>query len=600
MIESRVYARWAVFAALAVACFGQIPADVKPALDGISAEALRADVSFLASDLLEGRATPSPGLEIAAEYIASQFRRAGLKPAGDSGYFQTARLNQVEPDMTGFQVEVTGGGEPFSLKADDVAFAGSTGVNLAGMTAVKADAADKKGKVVIASMADMRRSGRRELAESGAALVIVTGFRPRSTQPRLVAPDDAERSSPLLFVRSDAIAKAAFRGGATVTVHVAAPKTKPVTLRNVAAVIPGSDPKLKDTFVLVTAHYDHIGVRPEGKGDRINNGANDDASGTASVLEIAGALAGNPAKPKRSILFVAFFGEEEGGIGSTWYGRHPLVPLAQTIGDINLEQLGRTDDPTGPKLNDATITGFDFSDLPQAFVKAGELTGIKVYKDDRRSDAFFSRSDNQMIADKGVPAHTMCVAYEFPDYHNVGDEWQKLDYDNMAKVDRMVTLGVWLLADGDKVPEWNKSLAAGLPTTEAAARLHGAVGPPPSHFPARPAPAEVGSPQKPGPQRIHMIQSRCAVRGLSRAVCRSRCVPTRPGTRGQVRHDCCDPLRTPRSHLQPPPERIPPSGFQQAEAGRVHLHLLAECRAAELYPGLPRRDETFRVVRHRL
>ncbi len=120
------------------------------------------------------------------------------------------------------------------------------------------------------------------------------------------------------------------------------------------------------------------------------------------------------------MLFMAFFGEEEGGYGSAWYGRHPIVPLAKTVADINLEHMGRTDDEDGPKLNSATLTGFDFSDMPQEFVKAGELTGIKVYKDEKRSDAYFSRSDNQTLADNGIPAHTMCVAYDFSDYHGVG------------------------------------------------------------------------------------------------------------------------------------------------------------------------------------
>ena len=106
----------------------------------------------------------------------------------------------------------------------------------------------------------------------------------------------------------------------------------------------------------------------------------------------------------------------------------------------------------------------------------GELTGIKVYKDEKRSDAYFSRSDNQTLADNGIPAHTMCVAYDFSDYHGVGDEWQKLNYENMARVDRMVTLGVWMLADTDKVPVWNAKLPDTAPYIAAAAKLRPSAG----------------------------------------------------------------------------------------------------------------------------
>lgn len=230
---------------------------------------------------------------------------------------------------------------------------------------------------------------------------------------------------------------------------------KPVELRNVAGILRGSDPVLRDTYVLVTAHYDHIGMLPPGEGDRINNGANDDGSGTVSVIEIAEALAQMPQHPKRSIVFMTFFGEEKGLFGSRYYAAHPFFPLKQHIAQINLEQLGRTDDNDGPQVASATFTGFDFSDLPATFEQAGKATGVRVYKNEKSSDAFFARSDNQSLADAGVPAHTLAVAFEFPDYHKVGDEWQKIDYDNMAKVDRMVALGLLSISNSAAVPHWN-------------------------------------------------------------------------------------------------------------------------------------------------
>ena len=148
--------------------------------------------------------------------------------------------------------------------------------------------------------------------------------------------------------------------------------------------------------------------------DKIFNGANDDGSGTVSVIEIAEALAALNPHPKRSILFVTFFGEERGLLGSRYYGRHPLVPLEKTIADLNLEQIGRTDATNGPQIGTASITGYDFSELPRILADAGKITGVKVYKDEQASDPYFARSDNQALADVGIPAHTLCVAFDYP------------------------------------------------------------------------------------------------------------------------------------------------------------------------------------------
>jgi len=206
----------------------------------------------------------------------------------------------------------------------------------------------------------------------------------------------------------------------------------------------------------VTGHYDHLGVRGASPGDHIYNGANDDASGTSSVIEIANALAELPARPKRSVLFMAFFGEEVGGLGSRYYCQHPIFPLPQTVADINLEQLGRTDDSEGPKLLQFNLTGFDYTNIAAIFNTAGEETGIKVVKHEKNSDLFFGRSDNAAFADVGIPSTTLSVGYIFPDYHQPGDEWQKLDYENMAKVDVAVAAGILKIAESAEAPQWNR------------------------------------------------------------------------------------------------------------------------------------------------
>jgi hypothetical protein len=329
-------------------------------LSTISADEMRGHLSFLASDALEGRGTPSRGLDIAAEYIASQFRAAGLEPLGDDGYFQTADWREIAPQ--------------------------------------------------------------REQARY------------------------ADAPEPLL-------------------------------VRNVVGVLRGSDPGLAKTYVMVTAHYDHLGIRGDGP-DRIFNGANDDGSGTVSVLELARAFAAQGVRPKRSIVFMTVFGEEHGLVGSRYYGKHPLVPVADTVADINLEQVGRTDDSEGPQVRAFAVTGADYSDVWNALVSAGALTGTRVTRHPVNSDRYFARSDNQALADLGVPAHTISVAYEYPDYHGAADTWDKVDYDNMAAIDRTVALAVLAIADDPQAPQWNADNPLAAKYLQAAQQLRAGTGAP--------------------------------------------------------------------------------------------------------------------------
>lgn len=339
---ARGISRQLVVLALTAAAYGQ-------KLGPITADSLRANLTYLASDELEGRATPSRGLDKAADYIAEQFKKAKLQPVNGS-YFQTATVDEL------------------------------------------------------------------------------TGNWKRNI------PADA-----------------------------------PTTVRNVVGLLRGSDKKLRDTYLIVSSHYDHVGLAATGE-DRIFNGANDDASGAASVIELARAL--TRAKPKRSILFITFFGEERGLLGSRYYGRHPLVPLASTIAQLNLEQIGRTDATNGPQIKGANVTGFDFSTLPAILAQAAQPVGIRIWKDEKSSDPFFGRSDNQSLADLGVPAHTLSVAYDFPDYHKVSDTADKIDYDNMAQVDRAIALGLLRLATNPEPPKWNESYAPAQKYVEAGRKLH--------------------------------------------------------------------------------------------------------------------------------
>jgi Peptidase family M28 len=279
---------------------------------------------------------------------------------------------------------------------------------------------------------------------------------------RLVDPENTRQTAPqaptVVRIHDSKLgpfvdALAAGRTDARITMKLGGKTDRPIKVKNVVGLLRGSDPILRNTYVLLTAHYDHIGIRPELEGDKIFNGANDDGSGTVSVIEVAAALART--RPKRSIVFMTFFGEEAGLLGSRYYGRHPVFPLKDTVADINLEQVGRTDSTEGSQVNRATLTGFDYSDLGPIFKRAGEVVGIEVYKHERNSDAFFGRSDNQALADAGIPSHTLCVAFEFPDYHRPGDHWEKIDFPNLARTTRMVALAVLAIGNSDEAPKWN-------------------------------------------------------------------------------------------------------------------------------------------------
>lgn len=432
---------------------------------------LKADISFLASDALEGRGTPSKGQEIAAEFIAAQFRRAGLEPAGDDGYFQTAPFLQVSADPEGLQLTLDIAGKSIAvdrtaMSISDAAAADlkNAPIHLSPITeAAKLTPDQVRGKVLILdTLGRPVRVRTSALARLEPALVIVLTANPPAAGGAGAASlrIAAAPAIPGLLVWDKAVreALADVKPGpaeATVTAHIAAPKTQDVKLRNIVGVLRGSDEALKDTYVLLTAHYDHVGVRGTGDGDRIYNGANDDASGTAALMEIARALGALPSRPKRTMVFIALFGEELGLVGSRYYAQHPIFPLARTVADLNLEQVGRTDDNTGPRVGVLNATGFDFTDLTRTLAAAGEDFGIKLVKDEANSDNFFARSDNQAFADAGIPSHSLSVGYIFPDYHQPGDHWEKIDYDNLAKVARTVALGLYRVADNAEAPRWN-------------------------------------------------------------------------------------------------------------------------------------------------
>lgn len=217
---------------------------------------------------------------------------------------------------------------------------------------------------------------------------------------------------------------------------------------NLVGLIRGSDPALRDEVIVVGAHYDHIGIVPPVNGDSIANGADDDASGVIAVLEIARALKQGPA-PKRTVVFVAFTGEEVGLLGTRWYLQYPTVPLEQMAAQFQIEMIGRPDSLAGG-AGKAWLTGYERSTM-------GDMLrdhGIPIVPDPRPSQNFFERSDNIAFARSGIPAHTLSSFNLHTDYHRVTDEVERVDFEHMTAVIQAAIDATRHLADGPR-PQWH-------------------------------------------------------------------------------------------------------------------------------------------------
>jgi len=233
---------------------------------------------------------------------------------------------------------------------------------------------------------------------------------------------------------------------------------KVVQARNVVGLLEGSDPKLKDEYVLVSAHYDHLGV----VGGRTQFGADDNSSGVAALLEIARAFAESPAKPRRSILFVSFDSEEAGLLGSFYYGRHPALPLDKAAAVLNMDMIGRNEDTATWKLTpeytaqSVNLVGTLYSPTLR---RIAEHQNDKLHlnldfkTDTEDKEEWFARSDQYVFATQGIPVLLFNTG-EHPDYHTGNDTWDRLNYPKLEKIARLVFLVAADLANRDARPEF--------------------------------------------------------------------------------------------------------------------------------------------------
>jgi Peptidase family M28 len=227
------------------------------------------------------------------------------------------------------------------------------------------------------------------------------------------------------------------------------PASRRLTGGNVVGILPGSDPSLSGEVILVDAHYDHLGIGQPVNGDSIYNGADDDASGTVTVLEVARLMAGGP-RPRRTIVFLTTTGEEVGLLGTNWFASHPVGSLDRYVANLEIEMIGRPDSLAGGPGR-GWLTGYERSTMGDEFAAAG----LPIEPDKRPNERFFSRSDNIGFARRGIVAQTLSSFNLHREYHTPADEVGLVDFDHMAALINVAARAVRILADGPRV-EWKE------------------------------------------------------------------------------------------------------------------------------------------------
>jgi hypothetical protein len=504
-----------------------------------------AHIQYLADDKLEGRNTGTDGYRKAVQYVAGEFEKFGLKPAGSDGYLQQVKFETrqlVEKDSS-LEIVRDGKAEPLKLgeeanlspRADlapsieaGMVFVG-TGLHIPEAKYDDLAGIDLKGKIAVYvngggpkdipgnlkshySSGVERWNALRDAGAIGMATIAGIGPGPNGAAPAatgggggrgrgrggearpatppsiaIADPELQETSGMKVSLTITRAGAEKFLAGSGHTVEElqklananqqlprfplvgtvrakAAIERGELSAPNVVGILPGTDPKFKDEYVVMSAHLDHLGVGRAVNGDAIYNGAMDDASGIASILEIAHILKESGARTKRSIIFLAVTGEEKGELGSRYYAARPTVPAKQIVADVNLDMFLPL-----YALKVIEVQGLDESSLGKTVTAAAQEFGVKVQNDREPEQNRFIRSDQYSFIRNGVPALAFKFGYEFgsPDekirrdwvrdrYHKPSDDLsQPVDKEAAAKFDRIIASLLTRVANAEERPTWN-------------------------------------------------------------------------------------------------------------------------------------------------
>lgn len=438
---------------------------------GITEPSVRGYMEFLASDALNGRGSGTRDEWIAATYIASQLRRWGIEPLDDDGgYVQDVKIERSEvaapPTLSFGSTQLTHGKEivvqvlgaatssgPLQkLKADSLATPGSVVLLPEGAPPAVRMVGQAQGQppatapaVIITLETEQQRTRRQ------AALA-----RPLTLPARIVGlPPSATPARPTtIVVDKDAYAAiAALPEGTVLTLRAEMKPPQVAHTWNAMGRLKGRSNDQSDEVILLSAHLDHLGNRavatasPASAADTIFNGADDDASGSVAVLELAEQLAKGK-RPRRSVIFVWFGSEESGGYGARHFIDAPPVPLEKIVANLEFEMIGRADKAVPPHT--LWLTGYERSNLGPELAKRG----AKLVADPHPDQNFFQRSDNIQLARRGVIAQTVSSFGLHTDYHRASDEVTTIDFAHMTDSIRSMLKPVLWLANSTFKPAW--------------------------------------------------------------------------------------------------------------------------------------------------
>ena len=433
--------------------------DLSKAVETVQLNTIKAHIQYLASDEMRGRDTPSPELNIAARYLATTMMRYGVKkPMGMSDYLQRVPMTTVVPPNNGAlkyaDVNLSLPDNFLMMKGDNMDINGDM-VFINRGTEDDFNNANVKDKIVVALCGyegdDNPQSWffagkqKRELAKARGAKGLLEiynnsqipyKFLVRFFNRTTTTVDDVEDDAPFPHVwvdgsNTDAVKKLKEGKNLKGSLSVSGMEKTPVETYNVVGVVEGSDPKLKDEYVIYSAHYDHVGIGRPVEGDSIYNGSRDNAVGSVTVLSAAENIAKYPTK--RSAIFIFFTGEEKGLLGSGYYADNPVIPLDKVIYCFNSDNAGYND------TSRVSIIGLTRTHAQPMIEKACATFGLQAMEDSAPEQGLFDRSDNVNFATKGVPAPTFSLGFTaFDDainkyYHQPQDNPETLDYDYLFK-----------------------------------------------------------------------------------------------------------------------------------------------------------------------